>query len=107
MPQSDNLVEKFNSRLEWKSTYQSWSIREWDSSTQKYMLADPKILCWALFCVAVFYIVVNGSLRVRENCNYTGKYAGAAHNVPLKKEAEKCVYLKLDSLMHACADFIE
>lgn len=62
MPQSDNLVEKLNSRLEWKFTYQSWSIKENETPcTQKYMLAHPKILRWALFCIAMFYIVVNGS----------------------------------------------
>lgn len=62
MSQSDNLVEKFNSHLEWKFTYQLWSIKENETPRmQKYMLADPKILCWALFCIAMFYIVVNGS----------------------------------------------
>lgn len=62
MPKSDNLVEKFNSHLEWKFTYQSWSIKQNETPrTRKYMLADPKILCWVLFCIAMFYIVVNGS----------------------------------------------
>lgn len=37
-----------------------------------------------LFCIVMFYIEVYSS-EVENTCNYTGKYAGTAYNVALKK----------------------